>query len=222
MATIGEVIRRLREQANLTQADLADAMGRTPQWVSALENGKIGAKQPILVKIAAAMGVLPEKIERMAGDSLLPLRAAENAGIPVVNKALAGIAWDYEAHGVSSLDGHSYMERLAGEESDDLIAVEVVGDSMLPELREQDLLVLWWVPQGVPPRTIDGRIVLASFAEECGGRVSLAQLKFTGEEDEHRGLRARLVKLNPAHKSRDIWLTDLHRLAVAKRIQRVL
>ncbi len=197
-------------------------MGRTAQWVSALENGKIGAKQPVLRKISEVLGVSIESVERLVRDPPQPPRLTELLGIPIINRAPVGAAWDYEAHVGATRGGHSYATRLPGEDSDDLIAVEVVGDSMLPELREQDLLVLWWVPQGVPPKTIDGRIVLASFTEEHGGGVSLAQLKFTGEEDERRGLRARLVKLNPAHESRDIWLTDLYRLAVAKRIQRAL
>lgn len=197
-------------------------MSRTPQWVSALENGKVGAKQPVLIKLASALGVRPEYIERVVSASTLPLRTAEDAGIPIINKAPAGNAWNYEAHGVSSRDGHSYMQRLPGEESDDLFAVEVVGDSMEPELREKDLVVLWPVAPGVPPESIDGRIVLASFNEDHGGGVCLAKLKLTGESDDHLGLRAKLLKLNPKHKSRDIWLTDLDRLASAVRLSRPL
>lgn len=197
-------------------------MARTPQWVSALENGKVGAKQPVLFKLAEVLGVRPEQIERMVATSLLPLRAAEHAGIPIINKAPAGPAWDYEAYGVSSREGHSYLPRLVGEESDDLFAVEVVGDSMVPELRERDLVVLWPVAPGIPPQSIDGRLAFVTFNEESGGGICLAKLQLTGESDDHLGLRARLVKLNPAHKSRDIWLTDLDRLAVATRVQRTL
>lgn len=222
MAKLGEVIRRFREQANLTQVDLAEAMGRTPQWVSALENDKIGAKQGVLQNLAKALGVRPEQIERMVSTSLLPLRAAEHAGIPIINKAPAGPAWDYEAHGVSSRDGHSYLTRLPGEESDDLFAVEVIGDSMEPELRAGDLLVLWPVPHGVPPASIDGRVVCVTFREESGGGVCLARMKFTGQSDPERGLSAQLVKDNPKYGSRDIWLSDLDRLAQGKRIQRAL
>jgi len=222
MATIGEVIKRLREERGWTLDDLEERAGLSRAAIHMRESGKTRVKADEIPLWAGVFEIGVDSFKRMWQDSSLNLRAAENAGIPIVNRAPAGPAWDYEGYGVSSRDGHSYLSRLPGEESDDLFAVEVVGDSMLPELRSGDLLVLWPVSPGVPPQTIDGRIVLASFAQEHGGGVSLAQIKFTGMTDAHRGLAAKLVKLNPKHKSRDIWLTDLDRLAVAKRIQRTL
>jgi len=155
-------------------------------------------------------------------ESSLHLRAAEHRGIPVINKAPAGVAWDFEHYGANTRQGFEYIERLAGEESDDLFAVVVTGKSMEPELREGDYVVLWPVAPGVPPESINGRIVCASFREEAGGGVCIAQLRLTGEHDSDNGYRADLVKLNPDFKGKRIWLTDLDRLVVATRITRKL
>lgn len=222
MATIGEIIQRLREQKGWTTRELAEKVGLSAGAVNQRETGKTRVKADEIPMWAGVFGISPDSLESMWNTSSMPLRAAENAGIPIINKAPAGPAWDFEAYGTTSREGHSYLARETGEESDDLFAVEVVGDSMTPELRTGDLLVMWPVAQGVPTQSIDGRIVLASFSQEHGGGVSLAQLKLTGESDDHRGLRATLVKLNAKHRSRDIYLTDLDRLAVAKRIHRVL
>lgn len=215
-------MQRLREQGGWTQQEVAEKLGFSLTAYRNRESGMVRVKESELTPIATALGVSRDTFVKMWQTSTMDLRTAENRGIPVVNKAPAGSAWDFEAYGVSSRDGASYIEREAGEESDDLFAVEVVGESMLPELRQGDILVLWPVAQGVPPQSIDGRIVLASFSAEHGGGVCLAQLKLTGKQDDHRGLAARLVKLNTKHKPRDIYLTDLDRLAVAKRVSRKL
>lgn len=222
MATVGEVIQRLREERGWTLKQLADKAKMPASVIHQREKGKTRVKPDEYAIWAEVFDVPLDSFLRMWQQSSLPLRTAEDRGIPIINKAPAGSAWNYESHGVSSRDGHSYMQRLPGEESDDLFAVEVIGDSMEPELREKDLVVLWPVAPGVPPESVDGRIVLASFNEENGGGVCLAKMKLTGESDDHLGLRATLLKLNPKHKSRDIWLTDLDRLASAVRLQRPL
>lgn len=222
MATKGEVIQRLREQRGWTLRELAEKTGIPFQRIAMRESGGTRIKADELEVFAKAFGMTVESIERMWQTSSLPLRAAEDRGIPIINKAPAGKAWDYEAYGVSSREGRAYMARLPGEESDDLFAVEVIGDSMEPELHPGDLVVLWPVVQGVPPESIDGRIVLVTFSEESDGGLCLAKMKLNGKSDPELGLGAQLVKVNPKHKSRDIWLTDLVRLASATRVDRRL
>jgi transcriptional regulator with XRE-family HTH domain len=53
--SIGENIRRLREQAGMTQADLGKVLGVTHSAVSLIENGKRGISLKQADKIAAAL-----------------------------------------------------------------------------------------------------------------------------------------------------------------------
>lgn len=222
MATPGEVIKRLREERGWTLDDLAARSGVSRVSINMRESGKTRVKPSELPMWAKTFEMSTESFRRMVSHSSLPLRAAENRGIPVINKAPAGVAWDFEHYGVDTRQGFEYIERLAGEESDDLFAVVVTGKSMEPELREGDYVVLWPVTPGVPPESINGRMVCVTFSEDAGGGTCLASLRLTGKQDDHRGYEADLVKLNPDFKGKRIWLTDLDRLAVATRVTRKL
>ena len=197
----------------------------TGQQISERERGRAKITAAEEKVFARALGVGVDDMRRMLEATNSNLRTAENVGIPLVNKAPAGPAWDFEKHGVSTRDGTAYMAREEGERSDDLFAVEVTGDSMEPDLREGDRVVLWPVPKGetgIPPHVISGQIVYCHFREEEGGGSCLARLDLTGDTDEERGLAANLVKLNSRHRSRSIYLTDLDQLAIAVRLSRRL
>ena len=199
--------------------------GISHQGIALREKGATRIKADEEIAFAKAFEVPVEHFRKMVESSNLNLRTAEHAGIPLVNKAPAGPAWDFEKHGVSTRDGTAYMAREEGERSDDLFAVEVTGDSMEPALVEGDRVVLWPVPKGetgIPPHVISGQIVYCHFREEEGGGSCIARLDMTGESDPERGLAAKLVKLNTRHKSRSIYLTDLDQLAIAVRLSRKL
>lgn len=222
MQNRGKVIARMREERGWTLQDLAERVELSLTAVRNRESGQTRIKAHEDAVWAKAFGIPVETFRKMAEESALPLRPAEHPGIPIINKARAGPAWDFEHYGVDSRQGFDYMDRLPGEESDDLFAVIVTGPSMEPELHEGDRVVLWPVVPGVPPQTIDGRIVCVTFREEAGGGTCLAKIAFTGKSDRERGLQADLIKLNSKFKGKRIWLTDLDRLAVATRVHRSL
>src|SRR5689334_14298645 len=74
----GDLLRQLREQAGLTQSDLAERAGLTPNAISALERGERRQPYPHTVNaLADALGLAPE--QRAA---LLAARASARGGEP--------------------------------------------------------------------------------------------------------------------------------------------
>lgn len=67
---IGEQIKAAREQAKLTQEQLAERVEVSPQYVSDLERGVVGISIPTLKRVCATLGV--------SSDQILFGKAAEN------------------------------------------------------------------------------------------------------------------------------------------------
>jgi len=55
--TLGHRIRMRRETLKLTQQELAEALGLTPQHISAIEQEKRAPSLPVLAKLATELGV---------------------------------------------------------------------------------------------------------------------------------------------------------------------
>lgn len=62
-------IREIRERLGLTQEQLADRIGTTPQQISRLEKGLRGLDVPWMIKIAAALGERPAALIDEVADS---------------------------------------------------------------------------------------------------------------------------------------------------------
>src|SRR5690606_22554703 len=56
LLVLGRRVRHARKKAGLTLAELADRVGRTPAWLSQLENGKVEPRLGQLNDIASALG----------------------------------------------------------------------------------------------------------------------------------------------------------------------
>ncbi|MBI1236970.1 MAG: helix-turn-helix domain-containing protein [Alphaproteobacteria bacterium] len=55
---IGEAIRQARRKQGLTQTQVADALGLSQQWISAVESGKPNARIGAVLDLAHAMGLV--------------------------------------------------------------------------------------------------------------------------------------------------------------------
>jgi transcriptional regulator with XRE-family HTH domain len=85
--SLGERIRKRRKELNLTQSDLAKALGVTSQHISAIEQNKRAPSLDSLVKIAKELGVtvdflltgeesiITEPIPAIKADKKLSLKA---------------------------------------------------------------------------------------------------------------------------------------------------
>ena len=100
--SIGKRIRERRKELNLTQEDLAKALGFTPQHISVVEQDKRGPSLLSLARLAEELGVtidylitgkegvITETIPAIKADKKLPLKA---------KKALTALVEElYKAH----------------------------------------------------------------------------------------------------------------------------
>ena len=70
MYSIGSHIRTARRRADLTQEQLSESIGVTPQYLSDLERGLVGTSIPTLIKICTKLNV--------SADFILFGRTGEN------------------------------------------------------------------------------------------------------------------------------------------------
>ena len=59
---IGEQVRQVREQAKLTQEQLAERIDVSPQYVSTLERGVVGISLATLKRLCVTVGVSSDRI----------------------------------------------------------------------------------------------------------------------------------------------------------------
>lgn len=68
--TVGENIRRIRQERNLTQKQLGELVGASEAYIRAYESGRRNPKPSSLEKIADALSVNPEVLENSEFDGI--------------------------------------------------------------------------------------------------------------------------------------------------------
>jgi transcriptional regulator with XRE-family HTH domain len=61
-------VRELREEANLTQKELAQRAGISASWLSRIESGDYDPTWSSMRKVATGLGVSMETLAELAGD----------------------------------------------------------------------------------------------------------------------------------------------------------
>jgi phage repressor protein C with HTH and peptisase S24 domain/DNA-binding XRE family transcriptional regulator len=208
MSPIGEAIKRLREERGWTQEQLGAKLGLDHTNIARRESGKTRVKPHERIGFAKAFGMsVLDFDERWRSFVVTPERRAP--GIPIINRAPAGRALEYEEYGVDSSQGMQYVDR--GDIRDErAFGVIVTGDSMRPRLEDGDYLILSPVdPYHDDGKLKDGKIVFVRFSAEYGGGCTIA--RFFAEENG----AIRLQKDNPAHKAINCDREDIQLVAVA-------
>lgn len=67
--TVGEKIRKIRKEYRITQRELADMLGTTYQYVSAVERNERNPKTDTIKKFANALGVSPDRLAPQFGNN---------------------------------------------------------------------------------------------------------------------------------------------------------
>jgi transcriptional regulator with XRE-family HTH domain len=84
-AALGLVIRRLREERELSQMDLADETELHRNYIGGVERGEINASFANILKLASIFGIRPSDLLRMAEEAVgSGSPAATDAGRPRV------------------------------------------------------------------------------------------------------------------------------------------
>jgi repressor LexA len=130
---MGNSLKILREQRRWTQEQAAEKLGLSKSGYVKLERGERGLKDEMIAKAARLYGVSNAEI---LGDSDTGVRE-----IPVMGRIGAGgdIDPDYEQVPPEGL----FTVTVPFPLPDDMMALEVQGDSMLPRYDHGDVIIVW-------------------------------------------------------------------------------
>ena len=203
---IGDLVKRLRKERELTLRELADRMGAgySHANISAKEVGRIGIKPNERKDFARAFGLTIEQFDALWRPD--PDRAVRTnpGGIPVLNAAPAGRVVDYDhAHYDEHNTVYQHIER--GGIMDELAyALSIVGDSMEPTLVEGDLVVFAPVQNGAKERykLKDGDVVVVRIGPDAKEPGTTVGRYFAGKGDTIE-IRKDNKKHKPIHVHRE-------------------
>ncbi len=166
MSRVGTLIRGMRLAKQLDLIGMSCKLGTTASRLQLVETGAVFPSALERRRWGAALGFKDlADFDHHWRDGWGKVTAAHRDGwVPIINKAPAGPAVDFEEYGIDSGVGFEYVPRPAGLEGDLLFAVVVIGDSMSPVFREGDLVIFRPVkPDDLVP---DGSPVFVRFTSE--------------------------------------------------------
>jgi SOS-response transcriptional repressor LexA len=199
MNSLGQILKVLRQKAGLTQDELAERVGMSIHAIGNRERGDtmIAANEWSL--FAKALNASESVFEEAVfGPKVKPRPNL----IPLVGSIPAG--WSRVVTHCEDGDfvpAHELNAELC-------FACVVSGDSMLPALREGDVVVFRMVGENEESLLVDGKVVACTFHET--GETSVARMSRVNER------RIRLSKDNPKFKPREVNLSvdELDRIGV--------
>ena len=206
MMDISEKIRILRKNRDMSQGELAKAVGVSLDTVSRWEKGKRSPRYEDIVSLALAFGVSVSALmgeadaaaskevqhELRSNGRLIPRE--QLMWVPVISpevKICAGNGNDYSysdlewivVDRVPIVDG----ELSALYSADSLLAMYVEGDSMEPQIHDGDLVVFnhdaAWVPGNIMVVCLDGRRMVKGMLSQGEGRPPLLRSANRDYED---------------------------------------
>jgi SOS-response transcriptional repressor LexA len=161
MTTLGDRIREGRKNRNLTQADLANALGISVQAISQWESGKTVPTADRLIFIGDLLG-MDLRTAYFAGE-MGPYRGDTRSGryvVPLVSRVAPGHWTETIADDSLPIDEMKSFE-IYWPPTGPTFALEIDGESMLPEFKPGDVII---VDTGIVP--IPGDYVVAALDGE--------------------------------------------------------
>ena len=142
--TIGEIIEEYRRETGLSAMDFAKKAGLSKAYIYILQNNRRANGEPpgmpgydVIVKLAKAMGMTPNELtERMEGKTK-NVGKAQTQSIPVLGRVAAGQPIHAEDNIIGLID---VPERFA--RSGDVFGLKIKGNSMYPEIKDGDIVVV--------------------------------------------------------------------------------
>ena len=183
--TIGDKIKRLREEMGLTQDEVATAVDTTPQNIYKYEKGII-SNIPLakIEKLASLFGVTPWELAGWEGTA--PVLSENLVEFPVIGEIAAG--FDHIALEDSQSAHHVEIPAsyLKGRPRSDFFVLRVCGDSMYPLYMDGD----------------NGAVLYEDYA-------TLKKVEYVTGEDWMR-----LVPVNPTYQPKMIEGADLEQCRI--------
>ena len=190
--SIGDNIKRLREQYNLTQDDIGKIAGVSYQAVSSWERGEREPRMGAIERLAEHFGIRKSDIieDNQHHQPVDNLHAIKRRLIPVLGSIAAGEPiWADEEH-------DEYVDYNGTAAAD--FALRVIGDSMAPLIQHDDFVYVKRQPD-----VLDGQIAVVLTDDSATLKVVYHQCD---------GLQ--LVSLNPAFPPMTYHEGNSHQLQI--------
>lgn len=186
MNNLGQRIRARREQLGLTQEQIASQIGIKQQSYQAIESGSV-KKPRYLYEISLALKcdmawLLSGKDKEVKNVKVINFEAYK---VPLISYVQAGV-WTGSCELRNSTGFEYIMTSL--ELSDKAFALQIKGDSMEPEFKEGDVVI---IDPAVKPTP--GEFVVAMNGESETTFKKYRELGY----DEHERIQFELIPLNP-------------------------
>ena len=195
--TIGERIKLLRTQNNLTQEELANYAKTTKQTIHKYETGIITNIPAIKIKaISEKLCTTPAYLMGWEGNLPAPNITEDFTTFPVIGKVAAG----FEHQALEDWEGDTVNisnDYLKGRNKNDFFVLRVKGDSMYPEYQDGDRVLI--LKQ--PTVNYSGQVGVVIYNDELG---TLKKIEYKPGENW-----IRLVAINPAYSPKKIENEDL-------------
>lgn len=134
--SIGKNIRKIRERLNMTQLELAEALGyKSKTTITKIESDKNELNQSKIIAFAEALNVNPSDLLELDDDEdsvFKPIR------VPVFGTIPAGVP----VEDIEEIDSYEELDPRKFNPSHDYFALKVKGDSMYPRLIDGDIVIL--------------------------------------------------------------------------------
>lgn len=136
---IGEKIREYRERKNITQLELAEYLGTTPQALSRYERGERKTDQDTLFKLADYFKIsINDFFPPLKFDNAEPVDVLSDVVyIPVLGVIKAGTPIEAQENVIEYID----IPRLWTKGGKKFYGLKISGDSMAPEYKENDIVI---------------------------------------------------------------------------------
>ena len=182
LPTMGSKLRTLREERGWTHEKAAEEMGVSRSQFIKLERGERRLTADYIAQAAKAFGVRPADILEDVDHSSVPLMGYIGAGSEIMP--------EFEQIPPEGLEQIHVPFPLP----DDMIALEVRGDSMLPVYKDGHVLIVYreqkrplsaFFGEEAAVRTADGRRFLKTIMKGGNGSVTLTSFNAAPIEDVH-------------------------------------
>ena len=186
MNNLGQRIRARREELGLTQEQVAEQVGIKQQSYQAIESGSV--KKPrhlyeISVTLKCDMAwLLSGKEKDVINVEKIEIHAHQ---VPLISYVQAGV-WT-ESYELRDSTGFEYI-MTSLELSNKAFALKIKGDSMEPEFKEGDVVI---IDPAIKP--FPGEFVVAVNGDEEATFKKYRELGY----DEHERMQFELIPLNP-------------------------
>ena len=146
MGRIGQLLKKLREEHNLDQIDLAQRLGYSRAYIAMLETGKVNTPSLAFIKILAAEFNLDrselERLRELDKRDEEIRKGISIRKVPVLNSISAGELLEWTDKEYPPGWAEEWIEVDSGVTDPNAFALRVHGDSMEPEFHEGEYVVV--------------------------------------------------------------------------------